>query len=265
MAIPGHARFPDTSRRHPLSANRTARPLCFAPARVRSSFTRKPEAQGGNAVSPKPFQWQVVTFFRILFASHLLYSGGAYIFFGWVPSAFYNAASPVGHFMVELDKVGLYPLVKYIEFGLGLLALVNRFTPLVAVMEFPITLMIAYLNIVVEGSHGARHYYTGVQELVINGMVLLGYGACYRSMLNARNEPRWLWEAPDSKPADTNGSALPIWLFFAGFMALVMAASWFMGSADRRLPPRDWLPPLAAFVLMLGLQRLSRPAAGERA
>ena len=106
----------------------------------------------------RSFQWQFVTFFRILFASHLLYSGGAYIFFGWVPSAFYNPASPVGHFMVELDKVGLYPLVKYIEFTLGLLALANRFTPLVAVMEFPITVMIAYLNIVVEGSHGARHY-----------------------------------------------------------------------------------------------------------
>ena len=148
----------------------------------------------------KSFQWQFVTFFRILFASHLLYSGGAYIFFGWVPSAFYNPASPVGQFMVELDKVGLYPLVKYIEFTLGLLALVNRFTPLVAVMEFPITVMIAYLNIFVEGSHEARHYYTGVQELVINGMVLLGYGACYRSMLAMRNEPRWLWEAPGRKP-----------------------------------------------------------------
>lgn len=219
----------------------------------------------------RTFQWQFVTFFRILFACHLLYSGGAYIFFGWVPSAFYNPASPVGQFMVELDKVGLYPLVKYIEFTLGLLALVNRFTPLVAVMEFPITIMIAYLNIFVEGSHAARHYYTGTQELLINGMVLLGYGAYYRSMLNMRNEPRWLWEALGSVPApgpsadNTKGNALPIWLFFAGFMAIVMVASWFMGSADRRLPPRDWLPPLASFIAMLVLQRLSRPTAGDRA
>lgn len=215
----------------------------------------------------RSFQWQFVTFFRILFASHLLYSGGAYIFFGWVPSAFYNPASPVGHFMVELDKVGLYPLVKYIEFTLGLLALVNRFTPLVAVMEFPITVMIAYLNIVVEGSHGARHYYTGVQELVINGMVLLGYGAYYRSMLNIRNEPRWLWQSPDSK-ADAAAAAdgtRAMAVCFIGIMALVMAASWFMGSADRRLPPRDWLPPLASFIAMLALRFASGPAAGDRA
>jgi len=30
-----------------------------------------------------------------------------------------------------------------------------------------------------------------------------------------------------------------------------------MGPPDRRLPPRDWLPPLGAFVVMLGLYRLS--------
>lgn len=217
-------------------------------------------------MASRPFQWQFVTFFRLLFASHLLYSGGAYIFFGWVPSAFHDPASPVGRFMVELDQVGLYPLVKYLEFTLGLFALANRFTPLVAVMEFPITVMIAYLNLFVEGAIAPRHYYTGIQELAINGMVLLGYGACYRSMLMARNEPRWLWQQPVRaepaglpQPRAETGSALPIWLFFACFMAVVMAASWFMGSADRRLPPRDWLPPLLAFIGMLALQRFTRP------
>jgi hypothetical protein len=214
----------------------------------------------------RTFQWQIVTFFRLLFACHLLYSGGAYIFFGWVPSAYHDPASPVGRFMVELDQVGLYLLVKYLEFGLGLLALADRYTPLVAVMEFPITVMIAYLNLFVEGALAPRHYYTGIQELVINGMVLLGYGACYRSMLMVRNQPRWLWQQPDPSPAeepsagqDTSGSSMPIWVFFVCFMGVVMAASWFMGSADRRLPPRDWLPPLLSFIGMLGLSRLTRP------
>lgn len=217
-------------------------------------------------MTSRTFQWQFVTFFRLLFASHLLYSGGAYIFFGWVPSAYHDPASPVGRFMVELDQVGLYPLVKYLEFGLGLFALLNRFTPLVAVMEFPITVMIAYLNLFVEGAIAPRHYYTGIQELAINGTVLLCYGGCYRSMLLMRNEPRWLWQQPRQVPAeglpvrqDQPGSALPIWLFFLGFMAVVMAASWFMGSVDRRLPPRDWLPPLLSFIGMLSLQCLARP------
>ncbi|MFA5963362.1 MAG: hypothetical protein WC804_05040 [Sphingomonas sp.] len=218
-------------------------------------------------MQPKSFQWQFVTFARILFASHLLYSGGAYIFFGWVPSAFYDPTSRVGHFMVELDNVGLYSLVKYIEFALGLLALADRFTPLVAVMEFPITVMIAYLNLFVEGAVAPRHYYTGVQELAINAAVLLGYGTCYRSMLGARNEPRWLWQSPDGTPPATGRPErhLPIWLFFAALMTVIMTASWFMGSVDRRLPPRDWLPPLLSFLAMLGLQHFARTAAESRA
>lgn len=248
-----------------MSESRTPQPFRFA--ETGSSSTLKRNDDGEEAVRSTTFQWQFVTFFRILFASHLLYSGGAYIFFGWVPSAFHNPASPVGHFMVELDKIGLYPVVKYIEFGLGLLALTNRFTPLAAVMELPITIMIAYLNIAVEGSLAARHYYTGIQELVINGMVLLGYGAYYRSMLNMRNQPRWLWETPDcassspsaaQAPAPSRAGALPICLFFLAFMAIVMTASWFMGAPDRRLPPRDWLPPLLSFVAMLGLQRFNK-------
>ncbi|MCW1400900.1 hypothetical protein OKA06_00665 [Novosphingobium sp. MW5] len=218
-------------------------------------------------MQPRTLQWQFVTFVRILFAVHLLYSGGAYIFFGWVPSAFFNPASPVGRFMVELDQIGLYPLVKYIEFTLGLLALADRFTPLVAVIEFPITVMIAYLNIFVEGTIAPRHYYTGVQELAINVTVLLGYGAYYRSMLCARNAPRWLWQSPESSPtaAEPPANRLHIWLIFAGLMAAIMAASWFLGSADRRLPPRDWLPPVLSFVAMLALQRFTRSAAGSRA
>ena len=142
------------------------------------------------------FQWQFVTFFRILFAAHLLYSGGAYIFFGWVPSAMGDPNSPVGRFMVELDNVGLYPLVKYIEFFPGLLALSNRFTPLAAVMEFPITVIIAYLNIFVESALASRHLYTGVQELVINGIVLLR-SAAFR-IVRFSNCSRPVMDAPDA-------------------------------------------------------------------
>lgn len=210
-------------------------------------------------MNSRTFQWQFVTFFRFLFATHLLYSGGAYIFFGWVPSAMSDPLSPVGQFMAALDKIGLYPLVKYIEFALGLLALSNRFTPLAAVMEFPITVVIAYLNLGVESAFELRHFYTGAQELLINGIVLLGYGGYYRTMLNMRNEPVWLWETPNQ--AASAASVEPergglfgtpqIWIFFILFMIVIMAASWFLGSAARRLPPRDWLPPLLSFAAML--------------
>ena len=211
----------------------------------------------------KAFQWQFTTFVRILFGLHLVYSGAAYVFFGWVPSAFHNPASPVGHFMVELDRIDLYPVVKHIELVLGLLVLSNRFAPLAAVMELPITIMIAYLNIFVEGAIAPRHYYTGIQELAINGAVLLGYGAYYRTMLEPRARPQWLFSPlePSAEAASAAGTSRAIapamWLCFLGVMAAVLAASWFLGSADRRLPPRDWFPPLAAFVAMLALSRFS--------
>lgn len=218
------------------------------------------------------WQWQFVTFFRILFGLHLLYSAGAYVFFGWVPSAFHNPASPVGHFMVELDKINLYAVVKYIELFMGILVIGNRFVPLAAVMEFPITVMIAYLNLFVEGPLDHRHYYTGIQELAINGIVLLGYGAYFRTMLAARAIPKWLGQplgtdlraTTAAEEVSPDAVTRPMWLFFIGFMAFVVAASWFLGPVDRRLPPRDWLPPLAAFATMAALVRFGIPKRAGR-
>lgn len=218
-----------------------------------------------SAVQARVFQWQLIHFFRILFGLHLVYSGAAYVFFGWVPSAFSDPASPVGQFMVALDSVGLYPLVKHVELVLGVLLLANLFVPLAAVMELPITIIIAYLNIFVEGQHAARHFYTGAQELVINGVVLLGYGAYYRTMLGMRSRPQWLWQPLDLRPPALAAGARPfragapmMWASFLVIMAVVLAASWFMGSADRRLPPRDWLPPLLAFAAMLVTYQFAR-------
>jgi hypothetical protein len=215
------------------------------------------------------FQWQFITFFRILLGLHLLYSAGAYVFFGWVPAAFHNPASPAGHFMAELDRIHLYGVVKYVELVLGLLIISNRLVPLAAAMELPITLMIAYLNLVIEGPLEPRHYYTGVQELVINGIVLLGYGAYYRSVLTVRARPQWLsqaLESPSAPSAETAGLSsravtVQMWLVFLVFMVAVMSASWFLGSAARRLPPRDWLPPLASFAAMALLFRFRRSQA----
>lgn len=207
------------------------------------------------------FQWQFITFFRILFGLHLLYSAGAYVFFGWIPAAFHNPASPAGHFMSELDKINLYGVVKYVELVLGVLIISNRLVPLAAAMELPITLMIAYLNLFIEGPLEHRHYYTGIQELVINGIVMLGYAAYYRSVLTVRARPKWLGHSLESdQPPLTTDTAkssravtAQMWLVFFAFMVIVMAASWFLGSAARRLPPRDWLPPLAAFAAMAAL------------
>ena len=202
-------------------------------------------------MNSRTFQWQFVTFFRFLFATHLLYSGGAYIFFGWVPSAMSDPLSPVGQFMAALDKIGLYPLVKYIEFTLGLLALSNRFTPLAAVMEFPILwsspisnsrcrkfACVAAFLYRRTGTADQWHRAAGLWWILSHHAqhaqrtrLAVGNakpGGKRRSMARTR---RSFWHAADMD-------------FFILFMIVIMAASWFLGSAARRLPPRDWLPPL---------------------
>ena len=210
----------------------------------------------------KKFDWQLITFFRMLFGIHLIYSGGAYVFFGWVPAVYHDPHSPVGQFLVALDRVEVYPFVKCMELFLGVSVLLNFFVAVAAVAEFPITIVIAFINIFVEGHLNPRHYFTGVQELLINGIVLLGYGTYYRDLLVARAKPGWLWQereqAVASKPGDGPAPGFGtrgMLLFFVAFLIVTIAASWFTGSVERRLPPRDWLPPVLAFVCSIAAFR----------
>lgn len=219
-------------------------------------------------------KWQIATWLRVLFGMHLIYSGAAYVLFGYLPPVFQQPETMVGRFHMSLDELGLYSVVKYVEFFLGLLVLSNRFVPVAAVMELPITVIISYINIFVMGPIEHRHWFTGVQELFLNVSVLVAYGAYYRTMLYPKTRPQWLWNELDPAPLPSDQPArrpaqmgtLNTWLFFIIFMVLVMNASWFLGTATRRLPPRDWAPPIAAFVWMLAAYRLTRdtPVAGRQ-
>lgn len=210
--------------------------------------------------------WQVVTFLRILFGMHLVYSGAAYVLFGYLPPVFNQPETVFGRFHLALDEMGLYQIVKHVELALGILILANRFVPVAAVMELPITFIIAYSNIFVMGPLESRHIFTGIQELFLNASVLVAYGAYYRTMLYPKTRPQWLWSPldPEPLPADrpserrSSLGAAGTWVFFIVCMVLIVSASWYWGTATRRLPPRDWAPPIAAFVWMLAAYRFTR-------
>ncbi|MCC6480995.1 MAG: hypothetical protein IT554_01110 [Sphingomonadaceae bacterium] len=210
-------------------------------------------------------QWQIVTWIRLLFGLHLVYSGGAYVLLGYLPPIWGDATSMVGRFHMSLDELGLYPIVKYIELVLGLLVLTNRFVPLAAAAELPITVIISYINIFVQGPIEHRHLFTGVQELFLNVAVLVSYGAYFRTMLYPQTRPQWLWQELEAEPGHAApASARPFtlgapqtWAFFLIFMVLVMTASWFLGTPTRRWPPRDYVPPILAFVGMLISYRIA--------
>lgn len=219
-------------------------------------------------------KWQIATWLRVLFGMHLIYSGAAFVLFHYLPPVFNQPETAFGRFHLSLAEMGLYPIVKWIELILGVFVLSNRFVPLAAVMEVPITVIISYSNIFVMGPIEHRHIYTGIQELSLNVAVLVSYGAYYRTMLYPKTRPQWLWNElkPEPLPQDEPGArpftlgTTGMWTCFIVVMGVVLGASVLTATPTRLLPPRDWAPPLAAFVWMLAAYRFTRdtPAIAAR-
>jgi len=141
----------------------------------------------------------IVLWLRIVFGVHLLYSGLAYAIGGWIPPDVQKNLDPAEHFIVMLNNVGLYPWVKYQEIVAGAMLVANYAVPLALVIELPITIVIFYLNVLVNAS--GRHLYTGPQELFLNVSLLLAYGGYYANFLRTQTRPWWLWDGfADLKP-----------------------------------------------------------------
>lgn len=127
---------------------------------------------------------------RIAFAVHCLVSGLNY-YLEFVPPP-RIIVSPIMPYITEMTRVGLYDLIKIVEIVVGFCLLFNVAVPLALVMEFPLTVSIAYLNLFVDGE--PRQLYTGTKELLFNGILLLAYGNYYRGMLRWRAAPSPLWQ-----------------------------------------------------------------------
>lgn len=124
---------------------------------------------------------QLTDALRIYFALHLIYSSFRY----WVEKTQPPIPDPIGGpFMVSLNAMGIYPAVKALEGIVGFFLLVNRFVPLVLVLEVPISLNIFYLNTFITGA--PRQLITGPAELGINAALLFCYFRYYRPFLRAR-------------------------------------------------------------------------------
>jgi putative oxidoreductase len=132
----------------------------------------------------------LVMWLRIYFAFHYLKSGLYFVIFDYVPD--FSRAGAVGPYLNEMHNIGFYPLVKYLEVVLGSMLLFNRFVPLALIVMAGITVQISYLNLVV--SPHPRQKFTGTQELLLNGSLLLAYGGYYVNYLKAKASPYFLWE-----------------------------------------------------------------------
>lgn len=142
----------------------------------------------------------LVMWLRIYFAIHYLKSGLYYVIFDFVPD--FSRAGAVGPYLQEMTNIGFYPLVKYLEVILGAMLLFNWMVPLALIVMGGVTLQIAYLNLVI--SPHPRQKFTGTQELLLNGSLLLAYGGYYADYLRIKAKPYFLWEGLRDRPKHPN-------------------------------------------------------------
>ena len=143
----------------------------------------------------------LIMWLRIYFAIHYLKSGLYFVVYDFIPD--FSKAGDVGAYLYEMNNIGFYPFVKYLEVVLGTLLLFNRFVPLVLIVMAGITVQISYLNLVV--SPHPRQNFTGTQELLLNGSLLLAYGGYYVEFLRSKTRPYFLWEGfKDRKQSEHN-------------------------------------------------------------
>lgn len=133
--------------------------------------------------------YYIITWLRLFFGAHLLFSGGRYILTGYVP----EIPGIGGEWVAANAAIGIYQAVKYMEFLFGIMLLTNRFVLLALVLEMPSTVNIFWLNTVVVGT--PRQLFTGPQELFLNGVLLLAYAGYLGAALKPRLESLWLWES----------------------------------------------------------------------
>jgi hypothetical protein len=131
----------------------------------------------------------LIMWLRLYYAIHFLKSGINYVFFGVIPD--FSKAGAVGPYLTEMNHIGFYPFIKYLEILLGSMLLFNIFAPLALAFMAGIAFQIAYLNLFV--SPHPRQMFTGTQELLLCGLLLFSYGKSYTGLFNFRAKPVFPW------------------------------------------------------------------------
>lgn len=118
---------------------------------------------------------------------------GRMIFGGWFVYAGLNhwlafTPQPYGQDPISIQlttaliESGLFDWVKAVEAITGALVLIGVFVPLALVVALPVSVCVAYFNLVLE-HNGIVNYVAGSLVLGINLLLMLGYVNSYRPLL----------------------------------------------------------------------------------
>lgn len=140
---------------------------------------------------------------RVYFGLHLIWSCYRYWFDDGQPVIPHPIGGP---FIESLLAMGVFPFIKAMEGVIGVMLLLNRFVPLVLVLQVPTSLTIFYLNTFITGS--PRQLITGPLEIGVNAALLLAYFRYYQPFLTARAyaaPPPFMGESVLDEPARKKG------------------------------------------------------------
>ncbi|WP_371813856.1 hypothetical protein [Diaphorobacter sp. HDW4A] len=212
----------------------------------------------------------LILWLRYYYAIHFLKSGINFAVFGVVPD--FSKAGAVGPYMREMHEVGFYPLVKYLEIVLGSMLLFNILVPVALAFMAGIAFQIIYLNLFV--SPHPRQLFTGTQELLLCGLLILAYGKNFAGLFQLRAKPGFPWQAQPpaatAAPVVARNSAYAVRsrdiALLVGvavvWTVVVIGFSTTMGSRPLRI--YDWGPPVVALVLALIAMFMDRMGSSAR-
>lgn len=156
-----------------------------------------------------------------------------------------------------MHQVGFYPLVKYLEIILGSMLLFNSLVPVALAFMAGIAFQIIYLNLFI--SPHPRQLFTGTQELLLCGLLILSYGKIYAQLFQWKAKTMFPWEPGSAMPStvtqNINNTISRVRMkdvLIISFIAIVwtlvvMGFSTTMGARPLRI--YDWGPPVGAMLL----------------
>ena len=122
---------------------------------------------------------RIITALRILFGVHFLFNGLNYVFhFIDIPKPPAEMANVV---MDALVNSGMFGIAKTVEVVTGLMLITNTYVPLALVLAFPVTIVIAYVDVMLTGV--PLYAGLGFVTFLWNGGLMLAYLRYYRSFL----------------------------------------------------------------------------------
>jgi hypothetical protein len=196
----------------------------------------------------------IVLWLRFYYAIHFLKSGINYAVFGVIPD--FSKAGAVGPYLHEMNQIGFYPLVKYLEIILGGMLLFNIFVPVALAVMAGIAFQIIYLNLFI--SPHPRQMFTGTQELLLCGLLILAYGKTFAQLFQWKAKPMFPWQSGAATPQLAiqpvtydqlvrMKDVLIVSVIAVVWTLVVMGFSTTMGSRPLRI--YDWGPPVGALLL----------------